>query len=171
MSDTTNRMPLSELELTQEYQQLTQKQKLFVAEYCEGGIVTGNYDCVAATRTAYECKSPEVARIMSYSLMANIRIIAVLNRHFNTAPIEEFLALLDRAIRNKHLSIAQLSALRLKCDIMGFANRLPVGGAPTSDVSQAVQTSKETRKTKRKPSTKTPKPPEKSEYDEEASRF
>ena len=112
MSDTVERMPLAELELTQEYQRLTPKQKLWVSTYCASGILDGVYDSVAATNVAYRCKSMEVARIMSYSLMQNIRIVAVLNRHFNTTPIEAFLVQVDRAILNKNLSTSQLGALK-----------------------------------------------------------
>jgi len=125
MSDPKKRMTVAELEETPEYQRLTPKQKLFIATYCDGGLSTGRYDAVAATLTAYKCKTPEVARIMSYSVMANIRIVAVLNRHFATEPIEEFLTMLDRAINNKKLTMAQLGALQLRCQILNLGNRLP----------------------------------------------
>jgi len=160
------RMPLEELQNTPEYQKLTQKQRLFVATYCEGGRVSGTYDPVWATNTAYACKNLEVARIMSYALMANIRIIAVLNRHFNTAPIEEFLLQLDRAIRNKKLTVAQIQALRLKCEILGFANRLPdvnhVGVIPPD----VVEAERAARRAKRKKVEKPAQPAPKSQYDE-----
>ncbi len=125
MSDPSKRLPLAELEQTREYQRLTQKQKLFVATYCTGGLDTGTYDAIAATQTAYVCKNADVARIMSYALMENIRIIAALNRHFAAEPIEEFLQLVDRAIHNKNVTQAQVWALKLKCDILGLANKLP----------------------------------------------
>ena len=119
------KLTLSELKLTPEYQRLTQKQQLFVATYCESGLTTGQYDGVFATQTAYKCKSAEVARIMSYSLLGNIRILAALNRHFNATPTEELLVLLNKAINNKNLTMAQVTALKLKCDIMGIPHRLP----------------------------------------------
>lgn len=121
--DPQKRIPLEALKQTPEFQRLTQKQRLFITAYCDGGLFDGNYDSVAATRTAYQCKSPEVARIMSYSLMQNIRIIAVLNIHFNTSPTEEMLVAVDRAIQNRRLTIAQIQALRLKCDLLGLATR------------------------------------------------
>ena len=142
MNDTSTRMPLAELETIQEYQRLTPKQRLFVATYCEGGLTTGTYDPIAATRTAYECKSVEVARIMSYSLMQNIRIVAVLNRHFGTDPIESFVVMIDRAINNKKLTVAQVQALRLKADVMGYRTSLP-GQAP---MSAALREAKEETK-------------------------
>src|ERR1035437_7609524 len=98
------RMSLAELRETSEFQVLTQKQQLFVATYCDFGLSTGRYDAVEATRVAYVCRSAEVARVMSYSLMQNIRIVAVLNRHFQMEPIEEFMVQLNRAINNKKLT-------------------------------------------------------------------
>ena len=125
MSDNRKKLTLDELKELPEYQRLTQKQQLFVATYCEGGLANGCYNAPQATLTAYQCKSLEVARIMSYSLLANIRIVSVLNRHFNATPTEEFLLMLDRAIRNKNLTIAQLSALQLKCKILGLETKIP----------------------------------------------
>src|ERR1700676_2408513 len=124
-TETRKRMSVDELRMTPEFQRLTQKQQLFVATYCGAGLLDGTYDPIAATRTAYQCKSAEVARVMSYPLMQNIRIIAVLNRNFNAEPIEDFLVQVDRAIQNKKLTVAQLQALKLKGDILGFTTRLP----------------------------------------------
>ena len=152
MSDTVERMPLAELELTQEYQRLTPKQKLFVETYVAGGLLDGTYDSVQATNVAYRCKSMEVARIMSYSLMQNIRIVAVLNRHFNTTPIEAFLIQVDRAILNKNLTTAQLGALKVKADLLGYAARLPsvdrqgVGIVPPDVLEAEKKKRKRTRK-------------------------
>lgn len=170
MSDISKRLPLSELEKTREYQRLTPKQKLFVATYCEGGLVDGNYDAVAATQTAYGCKSLEVARVMSYTMMQNMRIIEILNRHFNAEPIEDFLIQLERAIHNKKLTVAQLQALRLKCEILGFVNRLPGDGARARIIPPDVQ---EATKEARKAARKTPerKPREKTDYEKEAETF
>lgn len=151
MSEVSKRLTLDELKETQEYQCLTQKQRLFVATYCEGGLLDGNYDPVAATRTAYQCKSLEVARIMSYSILANIRIVAVLNRHFNRTPTEEFMIMLDRAVNNKKLTMAQLEALRLKCSIMGIGCRIPnkqsIGAVP-ADIAEASKKARKSRKDK-----------------------
>jgi hypothetical protein len=120
MSELSKRLSLSELEKLPEYIRLTPKQKLFVATYCEGGLVDGNYDPIAATQTAYQCKSLEIARVMSYALLANIRIIAILNRHFGTTPSEAFLEIVDRAIHNKKLTVTQMDAIRLKARLLGF---------------------------------------------------
>lgn len=113
------RMPFVELYKTEEFQRLTKKQQAFIKAYCV------DYDAVRAVRAAYACKSDEVARIMSYPLLMNINIISVLNRHFGTDPIEDFLKTLDRAIRNKHLTIAQIAALKLYSDVKGWGSALP----------------------------------------------
>lgn len=163
------RIKLDDLVLTPEYQRLTQKQRLWIATYIAGGMLDGNYDPIAATRTAYECKTPEVARIMSYSVMMNMRIIEVLNRHFNKAPIEEFLTLLDRAIHNKKVTIAQVNALKLKADILGFGSRIPnkqaFDGVPLDVKADSKARRKAKRQAQRKAHPpKTQQPLEKTEY-------
>jgi hypothetical protein len=126
----TKRMPMKELAQTPDYQRLTNKQKLFVMTYVQAGIDCGEYDEIGACLTAYKCKSREIARIMSYALMANIRIIAVLNLHFGATPTEQFLEEIDRAIRNKKLTQAQLGALQLKCRVLGIKTMIPDDHTP-----------------------------------------
>ena len=163
-----NRLSLEELRLTPEFQKLTPKQQLFCATYCAGGLLDGCYDAVLATHTAYACKSMEVARIMSYSMMTNIRIVSVLNRHFQATPTQELLVQLDRAINNKKLSVAQLHALKLKCDLLGLSTGL-IGTTytrPNAAPQEVRDASKETRKAKRKPRAPiAPKDPPKSMFD------
>lgn len=157
----TKRLTLDEVKATQEYSILTGKQQLFTETYIAGGIGTGTYDPIEATMTAYSCKSKENARVMSYSLMANIRIVAVLNRHFNREPLEEFLIQVDRAILNKKLSVANLNALKLKADILGYGARLPgVGGTATGTLPpDVVDATKAAKKAARKKPVR-PAPPE-----------
>lgn len=153
IDDKSKRVPLSVLETTEDYQRLTAKQKLFVATYIQCGIDTGVYDSIAAAQTAYKCKTPEVARVMSYALMANIRIVAVLNLHFAREPIEDFLVTLNRAITNKRLSIAQFKALQLKANILGFTSRLPGANENAAAVipQDVLDRAIEERKAHRKP--------------------
>jgi hypothetical protein len=158
MSEIEKRLTLEQVKDTQEYSVLTGKQQLFVETYITSGVDTGTYDPVVASLTAYTCKSREVARIMSYSLMANIRIIAVLNRHFNREPLEEFIIQVNRAIQNKKVSQAQIWALRLKADVLGFGARLPgtnnfTPGTIPPDVKKKLD---ETRKAKRKKPVRAP---------------
>ena len=148
----SSRLTLEQIKGTQEYSILTGKQQMFAETYIKSGIDTGTYDPIFATMQAYKCKSRENARVMSYSLMANIRIVAVLNRHFNREPIEAFLIQIDHAIRNKKLTIAQLSALKLKGDILGYTSRLPgTSGLPTGVIPpDVIEADKAARKAKRK---------------------
>ena len=160
-------MPLEELEKTWEFQRLTSKQRLFVQTYCAAGMVDGKYDAVAAIQTAYPCKSIEVARVMSYSLMGNIKIVAVLNRHFGSDPVDSFLASLDRAVRNKDLTLAQLGALRLQCEVLGYKTKIPVN--PEREWSKLVRESKKEKKPRKTPNqVVTPPRPNMPQYDPKA---
>jgi hypothetical protein len=144
------RLTYDELKSTPEYQKLTRKQQLFVATYCAGGLADGNYDAVNAAALAYKCRTREIARIMSYSLMANIKIVAVINRHFNATPTEEFMEMLDRAIHNKKITAAQVALLRLKCDILGIKTALPAGHETIADKQAALaQKARKRRKAER----------------------
>jgi phage terminase small subunit len=159
MSDSSKRLSRAQLQQTQEYARLTQKQRLFVDTYVEGGLLDGNYDAVAATQTAYNCKSRETARIMSYPLMQNVRIVAVLNRHFNTEPVEEFLVMIDRAINNKRITHAQIEALRLRGEVLGFGTRLPNRSQGIGKIIEEVAV--ENKHDKPPMKVKLPKPPRK----------
>lgn len=119
---TEKRLSREELEKTQEYQSLTPKQQHWVSTYVEIGISTGKFDAVDATLMSYKCKNREVARIMSYSITQNTRIIDVLNLFYGSDPVQSFLKDLNRAIRNKHLTQAQVTALNLKARVLGIPN-------------------------------------------------
>jgi hypothetical protein len=115
--------------------------------------------------TAYKCRTEEIARIMSYAQMGNIRIIAVLNRHFNVTPTEAFMTVLDRAIRNKNLTNAQMEVLRLKCILLGYKN-VPPQVHQLAVPPEIAEATKEKRKANRKP--RTPAKPSKSDMVREA---
>ena len=112
------KLPLSEIQKTQEFQRATKKQQLFLAIYIAGGVDTGNYDAVEATFVAYKVKDRATAHRMSYAILSSIQILDVLYRHFGAEPPEAFRVMLRRAIRNKHLTPAQVKALRLKAEIL-----------------------------------------------------
>jgi len=138
------KMDLENLVKTQEYNRLTPKQRMFVSTYIQSGLETGIYDQVTAVKSAYDCKNEESARIMGYSMLANINVIQVLNRHFGTEPIDQFLVTLERAIRNRNLTVAQFHALKLYCDLKGFENALsravavpPENSSPARKVRKA----------------------------------
>jgi hypothetical protein len=165
--ETSKRISLEELRTTPEYIRLTPKMKMFVDSYCGAGAIDGNYDAVAAVNQAYKCKSYEVARIMSYSILANIKIVAVLNRYFGTDPADSFLENLDRAVRNKKLTLAQLGALRLQCEVLGIGTKIPAnfgGGSTKPDAPAKDKRSKKPKKTTSSKPT-APPPPGRPPYD------
>jgi len=116
----TERTSLSEIEKTPEYKKLRRKQKLFVATYIQSGIDTGTYDATGSVLASYACADWETARRMSYGLLKNVKIAEVLNLHFSLTPRERFIASLNRAIRNKKLTMAQFRALQQKAESLGF---------------------------------------------------
>ena len=143
---------------TPEYRALTPKQQLFCATYIAGGLATGVYDRLDATQKAYVCKDAESVRVMSYAMMGNIRVIEALNRHFNTDPVEEFLQEVSRAIHNRRLSIAQVQALKIKADLLGYAAKLPGATPNVPSASAMMDAAKNPRKAKSKPSARKPTP-------------
>jgi hypothetical protein len=162
----STRLTLEQIKDTQEYSVLTGKQQLFVETYIKSGLETKSYDSIFATQTAYACKSRETARVMSYALITNIRIVAVLNRHFNKEPLAAFVEQIDRAIRNKKLSVANLQALKLKGDVLGYTTRLPgTNNFPLGTIpADVVEADKEARKAKRKKPERAPKVEPPSEF-------
>lgn len=137
------KMPLAELEKTVEYQRMTEKQQMFVATYVTAGLL-GHYDPEAAVLAAYKCKTRESARVMSYSMMQNPRIIDVLNLHFGKDATAAFLEQVNRAIRNKKLTLAQMEAMQLKSRILGIGTALK--GRPRSQTPKPEKTPKKSKK-------------------------
>lgn len=150
----SDRLTLEQLRETDEFKNLTEKQRFFVETYVAGGLDNGHYDPITATRNAYPaCKNEEVARVMSYSLLQTPKIVAVLNMHFARTPNEAFLVTLDRAIRNKRLSIAQFKAMELKARLMGFKSHQPDAHHGSVHVipEEVIARDKAERKKRRKP--------------------
>lgn len=119
------KMSMADLEITVEFQRLTEKQQLFIATYISAGLL-GHYDAEAAVLAAYKCKSRESARVMSYSMMQNPRVIDVLNLHFGKNATEAFFEDVNRAIRNRKLTVAQMEAMKLKSKMLGIGTALKV---------------------------------------------
>jgi hypothetical protein len=182
MSDVelTSKLSLEEVQQTPEYERLTPKQRLWVSTYIASGMQLGNYDAILATRTAFACKSNENARIMSYAIMENIHIIEVMNIHFRLDPIAAFSKIIDRAIANKKTTMAQVQALKLKCELLFRPNKLPVLTGPTDSVVHLTQASENAtilpaqpfeRRKRGRPRKYPKKPPPKNQLEEEPSPF
>jgi phage terminase small subunit len=135
------KMSLAELETTVEFQRLTPKQQLWVATYISAGLL-GHYDTEAATLAAYKCKSRESARVMGYSMAQNPRVIDVLNLHFGRDATQAFLEDVNRAIRNRKLTVAQMEAMMLKSRILGIGTALR--GRPKQQKPKPEKKSKKT---------------------------
>jgi len=97
MIEAAERMELSELEKRAEFQILTPKQQNFVGSYIESGRRTGTYDALAAVQSAYQV-AVKNAVIMSYELLGNRKITAVLNLHFGRTEFDSILTDLGRAL-------------------------------------------------------------------------
>lgn len=130
----SERLTLDQLRKTSEFLRLTSKQQLWISTYVENA-----YDPIFATQTAYHCKNAESARIMSYGLMANPKIIAALNAHFNLDPRAEFLRELDRAIVDKKFTPAQFKALQLKAQVLGYIKQVEEDPLENVRAGKAVQ--------------------------------
>jgi hypothetical protein len=117
----TGRLSLDQLSETVEFRQLTPKQQLWLATYTQCFIDTGVFDPVAASVTAYDCGSAEVARITGYKVLANSKIILALNRFFGDSPEEAFLKLVERALYSRKISPSRIAALKLYSDLKGWS--------------------------------------------------
>jgi hypothetical protein len=107
----TKKEPLSirDLRRSQLFLELTPKLRTMVEAYIANG-----YDKTAAVKHAYDCKSIETARTMSFELFAKPSVQAVLAYYFQEDPRETFMREVDRAVRNPRVTDAKVQALILK---------------------------------------------------------
>ena len=121
MSETiTKKEPLSirDLRRSQVFLELTPKLRTMIENYLANG-----YDKTAAVKSAYDCKSIETARTMSFELFAKPSVQAVLAHYFQEDPREAFIREVDRAVRNPRVTDAQVEALRLQALANGWLSK------------------------------------------------
>jgi len=128
----TGRLTPNQLSETVEFRQLTPKQQLWLATYTQRFIDTGVFDPVAASVTAYDCGSAEVARVTGYKTLANAKVTLALNRFFGDSPETSFLKLVERALYSHKISPSRIAALKLYSDLKGWT-----AGALASPVQEA----------------------------------
>ena len=110
----SDRLSITELTQQPAYLALTAQQRVLVEKFLETA------DKVQAVQAAYNCKSKESARVMSYSVFSNLRVVAALAAANGGCDLESFKQEVMCAARNKKLSIAQLGALKLYAQLSGF---------------------------------------------------
>jgi hypothetical protein len=95
---TNERLPISALMLHPDFLQLTPKMQTFLARYVATGLTTGTYDTIGAVMAAYKT-TPKNAQIMSYRLLSNKKIAAILDLHFGRAPVDAVMHEVSQALR------------------------------------------------------------------------
>jgi hypothetical protein len=147
MIETTERIDISELIKSAEFQILTRKQQAFVRAYVESGMTTGTYDPLSAVQSAYEVAAKN-AVILSYELLGNRKIKAVLNLHFGRTEFDSILSDLERTLSKtlkKDAKAGSLSVATTKA--LEFYERHVK--TPTSPVAEPTS-EKETESSKHK---------------------
>src|SRR5665213_1255787 len=115
MSDTTkpkSMMTLDELKQTPEYADCSDKMKLFLVTLIENGF---NY--TAATRAAFKTKDPAK---YSWAVRNWPAVRHALNVYRGWSAFDIWMDAVQRASRNRKVTIAQLQALKLQSDAMGW---------------------------------------------------
>lgn len=108
-------MPIELLRIEPCFVRLTERQKLMIETY-----ITSGADKVLSVLTAYHVKDRETARKMSYEAFSRPAVIQVLNAYWGVTPFEAFKRDVERAVRNKSLSVAQIRALELQARVSGW---------------------------------------------------
>lgn len=114
-TQTQDTMPLELLRLTPEWKKATERQQLMVESY----IASGG-DKVFAVMSAYRVKDRETARKMQYDSFSRPAVVAILNLYHRVTPRDAFLRDVERAVRNRKLTVAQIRALELQARLNGW---------------------------------------------------
>ncbi len=154
MPSIKERLPLEQLAQERCYLDLTPKQQKLVKTFIES-----NGNRILAVTTAYDVKNAEVARVLSYEVFANPKIIACLAIYFQDDPLDVFKREVERAWRNRRLSVAQVQAMKIYCDLNGWGSgSLPNlhGREPAKPVSPAKSRAKSPKVTPADPLARVP---------------
>jgi len=108
------RLTIEQLRAEQVFTDLTPRQQKMIETFASSG------DRIQAVLAAYNAKSPEVARVMAYEFFANPKVVACLTVYFQDDPLEVFKREVRRAYHNKNLSVAQVQAMKMFCDLNGW---------------------------------------------------
>ena len=108
-------MSLDELKRQRCFLDLTERQKLLVESF----IVSGG-DRTFAVQAAYHVANRESARALSYEMLSGTYVTDVLNTFWGRTPREILQQQVDRLCRKKKPTVAEVNALRLKCELAGF---------------------------------------------------
>jgi hypothetical protein len=95
-----------------EFQQLSERQQIFVSRYLSGVAVTGRYDAGDAASVAYRVK-PENAHVMGWEILGGKRVKKVIDLAFGRSPM-------DRLLEDLHVMIKR--SLRRDARNGGLAN-------------------------------------------------
>lgn len=115
MSDKTKMkgvMTLAELQQTPEYADCSDKMKLWLGTLFENG-----FDYVAATAAAFTCKDPQA---FSSSVRQWPAVRAVLNVYRGLSAFDIWMEDVQRASRSRRTTTAQIQALKMQADAMGW---------------------------------------------------
>jgi hypothetical protein len=150
MSSIKERLSFEQLKQEPCFTNLTPKQRLMIETF-----IASNGDRVLAVKTAYNAKTLDIARVMAYELFENPKIIACLAIYFQDDPLDVFKRDVQRAWRNKRLSIAQVQAMKLYCDVNGWGS----GSLPNLHGPGSAEPARSAKQSRAKNSKVTPADP------------
>lgn len=121
---TIERIPLSDLVMTWEFQRLTPQQQIWVRAYLGSGETAGTFDAFAATRIAYPAAAMQNLAARSCQIQSHAKVRHLLNIYFGhpelneVSPPDRFFKQLKTAIRKSiredgKLTVATTKAIEL----------------------------------------------------------
>jgi hypothetical protein len=112
------RLTFEQLRAEPVFRDLTPRQQKMIETF-----IASNGDRLQAVQSAYNAKSAEVARVMAYEFFASHKVVACLTAYFQDDPLEVFKRDLRRAMTSKKLTVAQVQAMKIYCDVHGWGSK------------------------------------------------